>query len=37
VHARVEYEFDIRDLLHALLTLEHDDVRPVEWTPGYTG
>lgn len=26
-------EYDVQDLLHALLTLEHDDVRPEEWTP----
>ena len=24
-------------IAHALLTLEHDDVRPEEWTPSYTG
>jgi hypothetical protein len=33
----VEDEYDVRDLLHALLTLEHDDVRPEEWTPSYAG
>jgi hypothetical protein len=31
----VEDEYDVRDLLHALLTLEHDDIRPEEWTPSY--
>ena len=31
----VEDEYDVRDLLHALLTLDYDDVRPLEWTPGY--
>lgn len=30
-------EYDVQDLLHALLTLEHDDVRPEEWTPSYAG
>lgn len=33
----VEDEYDVQDLLHALLTLEHDDVRSEEWTPGYAG
>lgn len=33
----VEDEYDVQDLLHALLTLEHDDIRPEEWTPGYAG
>lgn len=33
----VEDEYDVRDLLQALLTLEHDDVRPEVWTPGYAG
>jgi hypothetical protein len=31
----VEDEYDVQDLLHALLTLEHDDIRPEEWTPSY--
>jgi hypothetical protein len=31
----VEDEYDVRDLLHALLVLEHDDVRLEEWTPSY--
>jgi hypothetical protein len=34
---RMEDEYDAQDLLHALLTLEHDDVRSEEWTPGYAG
>jgi len=34
---RVEDEYDVQDLLHALLTLEHDDVRSEEWMPGYAG
>jgi hypothetical protein len=33
----VEDEFDVQDLLHALLTLEHDDIQPEEWTPSYAG
>lgn len=33
----MEDEYDVRDLLHALLTLEHDDVRPEAWTPSYAG
>lgn len=30
-------EYDLRDLLHALLTLEFDDIRPEVWTPEYAG
>jgi len=33
----VEDEYDVQDLLHALLKLEFDDVRPEEWTPSYAG
>src|SRR5574341_807535 len=33
----VEDEYDVQDLLHALLTLEYDDIRPEEWTPSYAG
>jgi hypothetical protein len=33
----VEDEYDVQDLLHALLTLEFDDIRPEEWTPSYAG
>jgi hypothetical protein len=33
----VEDEYDVQDLLHALLTLEYDDIRPAEWTPSYAG
>lgn len=32
---RVENERDVQDLLRALLVLEHDDIRPQTWTPGY--
>lgn len=30
-------EYDVQDLLHALLRLHFDDVRPEEWTPEYAG
>jgi hypothetical protein len=30
-------EYDVQDLLHALLRLEFDDVRPEEHTPSYAG
>lgn len=30
-------EYDVQDLLHALLRLNFDDVRPEEWTPSYAG
>lgn len=30
-------EYDVQDLLHALLKIEFDDVRPEEWTPSYAG
>jgi len=30
-------EYDVQDLLHALLRLYFDDVRPEEWTPSYAG
>ena len=30
-------EYDVQDLLHALLLLHFDDVRPEEWTPSYAG
>ncbi len=33
----VEDEYDVQDLLHALLVLEFDDIRPEEWTPSYAG
>lgn len=34
---QVEDEYDVQDLLHALLTLEHDDIRVEEWVPSYAG
>ncbi|MBV7506774.1 hypothetical protein KW850_16030 [Bacillus sp. sid0103] len=30
-------EYDVQDLLHALLLQHFDDVRPEEWTPSYAG
>lgn len=33
----VNDEYDVQDLLHALLILHFDDVRPEEWTPSYAG
>lgn len=34
---RIKDEYDVQDLLHALLRLEFDDVRGEEWTPSYAG
>lgn len=33
----IEDEYDVQDLLHALLKLEFDDIRKEEWTPTYAG
>ena len=30
-------EYDVQDLLHSLLSLYFDDIRPEEWTPSYAG
>lgn len=30
-------EYDVQDILHALLRLHFEDVRPEEWTPSYGG
>lgn len=30
-------EYDVQDLLHSLLYLRFDDIRPEEWTPSYAG
>jgi hypothetical protein len=30
-------EYDVQDLLHALLRIYYDDVRAEEWTPSYAG
>ena len=34
---RIKDEYDVQDLLRALLALYFDDVRPEEWTPSYAG
>lgn len=34
---QISDEYDVQDLLHALLLLHFDDVRPEEWTPSYAG
>ena len=33
----VKDEYDVQDLLNALLVLYFDDIRPEEWTPSYAG
>ena len=33
----IKDEYDVQDLLHALLLLHFEDVRPEEWTPSYAG
>lgn len=33
----VDDEYDVQDLLHALLKIYCDDIRPEEWTPSYAG
>jgi len=33
----VNDEYDVQDLLHAILKLHFDDVRPEEYTPSYSG
>jgi hypothetical protein len=33
----VNDEYDTQDLLHALLHIYFDDIRPEEWTPSYAG
>lgn len=30
-------EYDVQDLLRALLRIDFDDIRPEEWTPSYAG
>ncbi len=30
-------EYDLQDLLHALLKIDFSDIRPEEWTPSYAG
>jgi len=33
----IDDEYDVQDLLHALLKLYFDDIRAEEWTPSYAG
>ena len=33
----VQDEYDVQDLLHALLSIHFLDIRPEEWTPSYAG
>ena len=33
----IKDEYDVQDLLHSLLKLFFDDIRPEEWTPSYAG
>lgn len=33
----IEDEYDVQDLLHALLHIRFDDIRREEWTPSYAG
>lgn len=33
----VDDEYDVQDLVRAILALDFDDVRPEEWTPSYAG
>jgi DpnII restriction endonuclease len=33
----VEDEYDVQDLLHAILRIHFTDIRPEEWTPSYGG
>lgn len=33
----VNDEYDVQDLLHALLRIDFEDIRPEEWTPSYAG
>ena len=37
VPLEIKDEYDVQDLLHAILKLHFDDVRPEEWTPSYGG
>ena len=33
----VKDEYDVQDLMHALMKIYFDDIRPEEWTPNYAG
>ena len=35
--SEIKDEYDVQDLLNALLRLNFDDVRPEEYTPSYAG
>jgi hypothetical protein len=37
VTLEIHDEYDVQDLMHALLRLHFDDVREEEWTPSYAG
>ena len=34
---KVEDEYDVQDLIHSLMKIFFDDIRPEEWTPSYAG
>lgn len=34
---KINDEYDVQDLIHALLRLFFDDIRPEEWSPSYAG
>lgn len=34
---KIDDEYDVQDLLHALLKIHFEDIRPEEWTPSYAG
>jgi hypothetical protein len=34
---KIEDEYDVQDLFHALLKIHFDDIRDEEWTPSYAG
>lgn len=34
---QVNDEYDVQDLLHAILKIDFEDIRPEEWTPSYAG
>ncbi len=34
---KIKDEYDVQDLLHALLKIDFEDVRPEEWNPSYAG
>lgn len=33
----VNDEYDVQDILHSLLRIDFEDIRPEEWTPSYAG